>query len=267
MSRERDFDSTDRRSVLKATAGLATAGLSGLASAREDGKPELERIVDAAHRILERTGDQERYMEFLDNRASTGWVSRSYTIEKESADDGPSTRKIDRTDLDITIGIVNDCWSNPSKYYVELSWHYDGGVCELPDDYTGLMWNRNWWDLYYPDSYDNSFVTSDYVTYQDGTFEGDGPGFAVEDVWAESESSNWSGVYITPIGDYSQTQRRVFGRYSHTWYDVTVQSVSVGFSASGPSFSVEVSDETKEWVTDSEKDGSTPLYVYQSDAC
>lgn len=267
MSEKHGFDSTNRRSVIKATAGLAaTTGFSGLANAREGDGGELERIVDAAHRILERTGDQQRYMDFLRNRAPTNWASRSYTIEK-SSDDDPSTERIFKSELDITIGIVNDCWSNPSKYYADLSWSYDASWCERPFDYTGLIWDRNWWDLYYPDSYDNSFATSDYVSYKDGTFGGDGPAFEVDDIYADDETNSWSGVYITPIGDYSQTQRRVYGRYTHTWDRVTVESVSVGFSATGPSLSVELSDETKKWQTDSEQDGSTPLYVHQSDAC
>lgn len=262
-----DCNSTNRRTVLKATAGLAAmSSVAGVANATRETKTRLERTVDEAHRILEKTGDREKYIDYMAKRTNTTWVNRTYSVPHGSSeDDGPSTEKISRSDLDISIMLSVDCWGDASQYYADLSWSYDSSWTEPPYDYAGLIWDTNWWDLYYDDSYSDSFPTSDYVSYKDGTFTGDGPAFEVDD-YLGYDSYCWGGAYITPIGDYSSTQRRVYGRYSHTWDRVEVQSVSIGFSASGPSLSVSLSDETKEWQTDSEQDGDTPLYVHQNDA-
>lgn len=264
MSEDTNNDLTNRRNVLKATAGLAAmSSVAGVANAERKTKTRLERTVDEAHRILEKTGDRQRYIDFMTKRANTAWVNKTYRVPQPS--DDPSTDKISRSDLDVTMLLSVDCYGDPSQYYADISWGYDSIWTADPYDYAGLIWDANWWDLYYDDSYSQSFPTSDYVTYKDGTFTGDGPAFEVDD-FAGYDSYCWGGAYITPIGDYSSTQRRVYGRYSHTWNSVTVESVSIGFSASGPSLAVTLSDETKEWQTDSEQDGDTPLYVHQNDA-
>lgn len=258
------IDPASRRNVLRATAGLATlSGVTGLGGARPDSRDRLEQVVDEAHRILERTGDREKYFQHFARHTNATWVTRTYTVDK--GDDGPSTEKIDRSDLDISMLMSVDCYGDPDKYYVDLSWSYDSIYTENPEDFAALIWDHNWWDLYYPDSYSESFSTSDYVTYKEGTFAGDGPAFAVDD-WNGYDDYLWCGAYITPLGDYSSTQRRVYGRYTHTWSSVEVESVSVGMSTTGPSLSVSLSDNTKKWQTDTEQDGDTPLYLHQNDA-
>lgn len=260
MSRENGDNSTNRRKVLKVTAGLATMpGITGLGGAVTETRTRLERIVDEAHRILEQTDDREKYLNFLDKRANADWIRRTYSIQK---DDGVSGEKIDRGELDISMAITGGCGDD--MYYVDLAWNYDSAYTESPDDVAALIWDHNWWDLYYPDSYNDSFRAGDNVSYREGTFSGQGPGFNVED-WAVLDSQIYCGAFITPLGDYSSTQRRVYARYTHTWNQVDIQSVGVGISAAGPALTVTLSDNTKKWQTDSEQDGDTPLYVHQND--
>lgn len=263
MSRDNGNSSTNRRNVLKATAGLVTVpGVTGIGGAVTDTRTRLERVVDEGHRILEQTGDRQKYLDHFDKRTNANWIKRTYTIRK---DDDASTEEIDRSDLDISMLMSVDCYGDPDQYYVDLAWNYDYWYTENPADFTGLIWDHNWWDLYYPDSYGESLSTSDYVNYEEGTFAGQGPVFGVDDLNGNG-SSLWCGAYITPIGDYSSTQRRVYGRYTHTWDRVEVESVSVGMSRSGPSLSVTLSDNTKKWQTDTEQDGDSPLYLQQNDA-
>lgn len=259
MSRENGDSSTSRRNVLKATTGLVTMpGVAGISGAVTDTRTRLERIVDEAHRILEVTGDREKYLDYLAEQANASWIARSYTVQKDDA----SSEKIDMGDLDISLAITGGCGDD--LYYVDLAWNYDSFTIERPVDVAALVWDHNWWDLYYPDSYNDSFVTSDHVSYREGTFSGQGPGFNV-DAWNANNSQLYCGAYITPIGDYSSTQRRVYARYTHTWDQVEITSVGVSMSASGASLSVTLSNNTKKWQTDSEQDGDTPLYVHQND--
>lgn len=235
------------------------SGIAGIGSAVTDARTRLERVVDEAHRILEQTGDREKYLNYLDERTNASWITQTFTIQE---DDGVSGEEIDRGDLDISIVITGGCGDD--MYYVDMAWSYDSVLTENPDDVAALIWDHNWWDLYYPDSYNDSFVTSDHVGYREGTFSGQGPGFNVDD-GSGYDSHLYCGAYITPIGDYSSTQRRVYGRYTHTWDQVEIESVGVGMSISGPSLSVTLSDNNKKWQTDSEQDGDTPLYVHQND--
>lgn len=235
------------------------SGIAGIGSAVTDARTRLERVVDEAHRILEQTGDREKYLNYLDERTNASWITQTFTIQE---DDGVSGEEIDRGDLDISIVMTGGCGDD--MYYVDMAWSYDSALTESPDDVAALIWDHNWWDLYYPDSYNDSFVTSDHVGYREGTFSGQGPGFNVDD-GSGYDSHLYCGAYITPIGDYSSTQRRVYGRYTHTWDQVEIESVGVGMSISGPSLSVTLSDNNKKWQTDSEQDGDTPLYVHQND--
>lgn len=261
MSHESRNGSSNRRNVLKATAGLVTMpGIAGLGGAVTDTRTYLERVVDEAHRILEQTGDRQKYLDYFDRRTNASWVTRSYTIRK---DDEVSGEKIDRGDLDISMVMTGGC--SGDLYYVDLAWSYDSIWTERPDDVAALIWDHNWWDLYYPDSYSDSFVTSNHVGYRDATFAGQGPGFNVDDLNGY-DSHLYCGAYITPIGDYSSTQRRVYGRYTHTWDQVEIDSVGVGMSTSGPSLKVTLTNNTKKWQNDTEQDGDTPLYVHQNDS-
>lgn len=261
-------DRFDRRSYLKAAGALSFAGIPSVAQAKS--KSDFRRTIEHSLRVKEATNSIDKWHAFLRQRGiDVRSMTRRYQMPaKNSGEIGTQHWYPDELDITITIS-ASGCTGD--EYYVDLTWSYindtsDGHVGgELPVDIAGLYWDPNWWDLTSNDT-SQSLTSSDYVWYRDGSFDGDGPAFNVDDlsIYAHDETDIWyCGAYLIPLGDYTASERRVYAEYSHTWNDVSIDSVSVSYPAG---LSVSVSNETYEWTTDTEKDGSTLLYVHQNDA-
>jgi len=219
MSKKKD--ETTRRSYLKTAGALGVAGLAPTV-ARAQTKPtdEFERTIEQSLRVKEKTGSVQKWQNFLRNRNfSVDSVSHRYSLPaKSSGSDGISTQHWYRDELDITITITGQ-YQCPDEYYVDLSWSYINDTSdnhvggELPTDIAGLYWDPNWWDLTAKDL-SQSTATSSYVSYRDGSFDGNGPAFNVDDlsIYADDETAlYYCGAYLVPLGDYSKDQRRVYG--------------------------------------------------------
>jgi hypothetical protein len=268
MSRRPGADGIGRRTYLRTAAtGLAgTAGFASTAAGKRDGK----EIVEQSLRVKDATNSIDRWHEYLRDRGF-GVASDSHRFAIDV--DGPSTDHYkDQKFLDITITLSIDC-SYDGTYYTDLSWTYEEDGAWLHDaagappvDIAGIGYHIDWWDL---ESYTISETTSmsEYVSYRDGTADGTGPGFEMDDdamsYYGDDDDIHWCGLYIEPIGDYDSDERRLQGGYTHTWKEVTIDSVSVSYPGG---VSVSVSDETKSWDTDTEQDGDTLLRLRQSDA-
>lgn len=261
--------SIGRRSFLRAaSAGFAaTVAVPATISA----EPDMEEIIEQSLRFREKVGSVEKWHEYLQNRGfGVTSDSRTFEVPVPASSEDVSTERYDTDELDITMSLTGQCTVEGTRYYADLSWSYASGWFTgsgaPPVDVAGLGYNTDWWELY---SYTISETTStsEYVSYRDGTMSsGAGLGFDVGDssisTNGDEDDLHHCGVYLMPIGDYSENERRIQGAYSHTWSEVTIDSVSVGYPLG---ISVSVSDETNEWKTDTEDDGDTLLRVNQGD--
>lgn len=259
----------NRRSYLKSLSAIGGAGmLSSPVLARQE--PGFKRIIEQSLQVKESTNSIEKWHSFLENHGiDVQSRAQRYNLPGKSGGD-VGTQHWYPEELDVTITIsAPGCTGD--EYYADLSWSYINDTSdshvggEYPYDIAGLYWNSDWWDLTSTDT-NQSLTASSNVWYRDGTFSGDGPAFNVDDpaIYAADETDIWyCGAYLVPLGNYTASERRVYGEYTHTWSNVSITGVSVSYP---PGLSVSLSNETYKWNTDTEDDGSTLLYVHQNDA-
>lgn len=253
-----------RRSVLKTTGlglGSIVGGSGGVSAANDEGR--RDELLEKSHKILMNTGSVEKQHKFLRNKGfSTKMDQQSYAVPRS---DGVSTQSFDRDDLDITMSLFKDCRGD-GNYTAELTWDYKYNWDDIgsdPWDVAGIGWEEGYWDYESYDLAESTYTGGDItVQYRDGT-SGSGPGFNVADVDSTDGDRGYCGVNLVPLGDYSIEERILQGAYSHTWESVTIDSVSVAYPYG---VSVSVTDESYEWKTDTEIDGTTLLRLNQADA-
>lgn len=268
MNGDSTNDGIDRRRFLKTSGATAVTGLGFTSMARARG-PSSREVVEQSLRLKEATNDIDKWKEYLRNQGFSV-ASDSHTYEIPKSTDGVSTQEVNTDELHIDISLSYDC---EDVYYADLSWQYVDDtddwhtpIGDVPYDGAGIGFDSDWWDLH---SYtiSDTTETSQYVSYRDGTADGTGPAFNVDDD-QKYHDDNWDsveycGLYLDPIGDYSYDERRLQGGYGHTWENISVESISVGFPWA---ISVTVTDETYRWETDTEEDEDTLLRLAQSDA-
>lgn len=260
----------DRRAFLK-TTGIGFA-VVGTFAATASAKPASREDIEQSLRVKEETGSIEKWHQFLRNRGSdVTSETATYEMPVEANSSGDvSTQDWTKAELDITLTIGGYCTTDGPEYYADLSWSYDDaadsgnyGYGRLPLDIAGISYDYDWWDL---TSYSVSEATStsSYVTTREESFTGTGPAFEVNDYDISYDGAeqdlHYGGVYLEPIGDYSPSERRLQGGYTHTWNSITIDSVSVSFPAG---VGVSVSDATYKWNTKTEQDQDTLLRVSQ----
>lgn len=262
-------DRFSRRSFLKTASALGVAGMVP-SVARAESKSDFRRTIEQSLRVKEATNSIEKWHAFLRHRGiDVQSTTRRYQLPMEDEGEvGVQHWYPDELDISITISAPG-CTGD--EYYVDLTWSYinntgDNHVGgEIPLDIAGLYWDPNWWDLTSKDT-SQSFTSSNYVSYRDGSFDGDGPAFNVDDlsIYGHDETDTWyCGAYLVPLGDFTTSERRVYGEYCHTWSNVEITNVSVSYPAG---VSVSVDNVNHRWYTDTEKGGSPLLYVHQNDA-
>ena len=276
----------NRRKVLATGVSIAcglSIGTNGVVSRAESdiNKKKFKKTIQSSLVYREATQSRKKWEDYLEKH-DISIHSNSYSFNKQNSGDG-SGGKFTRTqelsgqsDLDITMGLAEDKNKN---YYADLEWSYDaaewgGDSGEKPRDGVGILYDKNWWNLLYDSISKTTETTSkqQYVEYEDGSYDGNGPGFTVDDFDMERDNDMqggpyYAGVYLEPIGDYSEEQRQVYGEYLHNWNESTsVTSMSVSYPSGGISLSYEEEENVKEWKTDTEKDGDTLLKVKQEEA-
>lgn len=257
-----------RREFLKsASAGLSVIpATTALASGKT--KSDFRRIIDQSHRVREKTNSMDRWFQFLRNHNIVGHAKNAtYTIPAGESTDGVSSEQIEETDLNIWISLWYNC--DTDEYYAEMNWSYDNTTSswgEDPIDGAAIGYDQTWWDLA-SYSISEATTTSNYVSVDEDSFDGTGPGFYVDDLslWVNEDwdITHYCGVYLNDVGTATEDERRIQGGYAHTWDRISVSSVSGSWPAG---ISVTVSNETYKWETKTEQDQDTLLRVSQADA-
>ena len=236
-----DISRHGRRKALQilGSGALATTGVSGVVAGKSNEKG-FKTIIKESHQYRERVDDDDKWVEYLNDRGVEGSY-QSYRIRVPEQDDGTGvgTNEYLQSEVELQMGIFADPYS--SAYYVEQWWSYDDSwetaKGEYPLDQVGLAYDRNWWD-WESDDVSELTETSTYVepNVTAGTFDGTGPGYDVKDraAWKNGDAGNrhYAGIHLLPTGSDDNT-RRVYGAYVHNYtgypedFDVTV-SLNVG---------------------------------------
>ena len=275
----RKTDGLNRRTVLKmSSVSLAGIGVS-TSGALAAGEDEFKRKIEESQRVKQSTQDVYRWLDYLETKGIYGdTVHRRYTIRKDNVDDSSSgaESKYARTtgyqyqeaDLDIYISLVHDC--DREDYYAELAWTYedngDFSVGQDPLDGAGMHYKDNWWKLRDNNIYDTTSTSTDVAPEENWGFDFEGPGYSMDDYGARNDMEDrqyYAGVYIVPRDeDVDAEDRAIQGRYTHTWEEVEIESVSVSYPAG---LSVSLSNNEKKWRTKDNGDGDL-LRITQADA-
>lgn len=270
-------NSTRRKTLALIGTGLTgVAGLSGISSAQRgmgNGRSR-EEIIEQSYKILERTGEREKRVKFLENHGlETSYQEVTFDIEHQS--DGVGTQEIQRANIELGISISKGWFFD--RYTVGVDWRYTdlyeedsrGNIVEKwgmenPYDILAITWDEDWWNYDSLDP-DETLHTSEHVSYRDGTFTG-GPAFNIDDdaddgaELNEPSDYNHASVDLVPIGDYEPDERKVSATYFHNYRRVSIESVSVSWD----SVSVSVSNNTYQNIFDQDESGDF-LRVFQSD--
>ena len=246
MSRE-----PNRRTFLQ-TAGIALAGVPTAAAARGD---DQHRVIEQARRVRRRTGSVERFREYLRARGfGVAGVDRTYTVRKGDV----STQKLDEADLSISISLADACYGG-GQYWADLYWDWadsdwdDGG--EAPADIAGFHWDSQDWYVA-----DDDYYTDGAVSYRKSGPEG--VAFDFDDSAGDGgDNHSCTCMVRTKDDSIDPYARQVFADYIHTYSNVTISGV--GISTSG--LTVNLSDESEKWHTDTDQSGSR-LVISQGDA-
>ena len=255
--------STDRRSFLR-TVGVGAAGLTAFSGVTRAEEPTRDEIMEQSYHILEKTGDSEKRRKYLRNHGF-GTATDRHQFSFPQKGPGKQTN-LETDDLDIEINLFVD---RDGVYTADLTWYYEWGSWgdsgDPPVDIAGVGWDSDWWDYEDYNLEESTHNSGDGVSYRDGT-SGSGPAFDVDDYNLfryGDDGPHYFSVDIVPKGDYESDERRIQGAYSHTWESVDINGVSVGYPSG---VSVTVGNSSKEWTTDTEKDGSTLLRLQQRQA-
>lgn len=267
-------DGLNRRTVLK-MSGVSLAGIgvstSGTLAAGED---EFKRKIEESQRVKQSTQDVYRWLDYLETKGIYGdTVQRRYTIRENNGNNSLSGAEskyagttnesqdpYEEEDLVINISLVYDC--DRGDYYAELTWSYDGESFDYgqdPLDAVGMFYKENWWKLRYDNIYDTTSTSTDVAPEEDWGFDFEGPGYSMNDYSAQLDDDNmesrqyYAGVYIVPRDeDVDPEDREINGRYAHTWDNVDIESVSVGYPSG---LAVKLSNNDKKWKTKDDDDG------------
>lgn len=259
----------NRREVLKNT-GLSVAGIAGIPTVSRATGRDRQKLIDQAFHILQKTGSIEKQHKFLRNHGfATSYNRQVYKMPVGSRSSEMGTLAYDVADLEIAISIFKDCLSS-GVYTVEQEWTYhindrteEYGA--IPVDITGIGWREGHWNFNSKDISETTYSTN-YVSYRDGS-QSEGPGIAFnmddEQSFEDYNADKWHrfGVYLKPAGDHDPRDRIVTGSYTHTWASVGINGISIDYGG----VSVDVSNDTNSWRTDTTRDG-VMLRVNQSEA-
>lgn len=249
----------------------ATALSSPLVGSAAGRAGDARSIYERANEIRTKAG-QRAWKLFLQ---SQGIQVASVSTAFNKTEDGVSIQHYDNVD-----GSPSDCdiclnfsllWNSFDYHYaIDCSWTYDPegffNAAEDPYDVLGLYYNAQHWDYDSNNLYDTSYTSNKgVVEVSDDTVE-NGLAFVIEDSISDEDEYYWAGVKIQPTGDYSSSERYVYGEYTHA---SEADEVNVTPSLSYPgglSLNYNTSEHVKKESTTTEGDGETLMKLSQSDA-
>ncbi|MFQ3319001.1 MAG: hypothetical protein ACI80F_001061 [Natronomonas sp.] len=250
----------NRRKVIKTAAVIGSASIAGtsIASGSTAG---FRSTIEHSQVIKQSTGSIEAWLDYLEKHDVYGETKNQIY----SPDKGITTKKVEKSELDINITLLEDC--DTDEYYAELSWEYENNPWgEPPQDGVGLAYDSDWWKLAYDNIYDTTSTSTYVEPKEEWGYDFEGPGYAVEDQYAagdSTESYHYAGVYLVEREDsVDPSDREIQGNYVHTWDEIDITGGSVGFPAG---ISLSVSENDKKWDTKTEQDGDL-LRISQAEA-
>lgn len=248
-------------------AGVSSVAGTSMAQSQGDRDKSFEAIIEASLEIQQRRGLEAR-KKFLKRHGVSHTHKRLQTALPDAASnsDGVSTQShFDcvepencnyNPDLELAIAINYDMYNGrhsvdlSSRYRYRYYWTDSGGYPVFdgpanPNDGLGLTWEKDHWVLNSPDYPADSTYTSDETEWDNGSCDGDGAGFIVDDEQVcydtgrtdqdddgqgSYEWSRWAygGAYVDK-GSNWQDGDEIQGIYSYTWNDTGV-GISVGVS-------------------------------------
>lgn len=259
MERNNASNGASRRRFLSKVGAATVVGVPTAAAQSGTAKSlSYQEKLDKSHKILQATNSVEKQHKFLRNRG-VGITSESTEMGLNSGD-GVSVQEVSSEDLSLTFSLYTECDGREvTGFTAELTWEYNNQYYEAsgypPNDYVGIAWDDGSW--YYANNNVNEdlYSNSPYVNYYSGS-SGGGPVWEVDDVetiyegW-ENDKLFYTGVDMSWEGS-EPDDRTIAASYSHTWSDVTVKNVSVGFPAG---VSVAVGSEDKRYTKDTSDSG------------
>lgn len=258
----------NRRTALKATAAIA--GISGIPNVvgAVDSSPDFKDIVRNSYRQLDNGATIEDRDEYLrDHGFNVHSNKKVVTIdryigdssEEEVGPDSIGTESFTKDEIQFSSSIIRE---NSGHYHAGFEWKYewDDGTGFVPKDRVGLGFESQWWDWGFDNIYSTT-ETSDNVSVDEGNF-GAGAAFTVKDENGDPGDYEWAGVYVEPVGDYGESERRIQPSYVHLWNHVQITGISVGWPAG---ISVDVTTTESKWKAITDQDGDF-LQVSQEDA-
>ncbi len=255
-----------RRNVLKSFGAAVIGG--GLVSSQRvsalDSNRREERMR-AIHKqsldILETTHSPQKQREFLRDHGIKSTSSKHvYSIPLHGESDDVESKSSPTRDLDVTIQLIK-----VTDYYaVQLSFEFEWDLHDSgshPWDIACIGWRHNHWDYQTDNIYDDTFSQgTTTLGYRKGTLA-QGPDFNVDDAnFSGGDNYQYCIAYLTPASDAAPEDREVFGSYTHTYNNVTIDGVGVGPKG----INVTIKETTGKWTTKKERDG-TILVARHSD--
>lgn len=261
--KENNNDATSRRKLLKSAAvGLAaTAGISGSTMAKTQ-TSDRQRF-EAALRVLERTGDTEKFREMLVSQG--GYIATRDITERKPWDspssDEVTTEKLDQGDCTVSMTMVkyDYCSGDP---WVTFNWEhtvgynwYDNDAGEIPVDVASLGWEHSDFELVWDSWYSGNgsykrkatteYVTFDYEDYLCQEIE-DETGGDCTPMGETFTQKDYCACQLQADAETDASKRKVIGTYQHTWNQTEVDSVSIDSSGG---MSVTLKNNDYKWNT------------------
>ncbi len=255
-----------RRSILKNTAIGATA-LSALPVVQAKEQPTSRDIFEQALRVQEKTGDRTKYRKFLENR---GWsvASKDMTLEipvsTSNEQDGVSTQKLDKADLEIGLSLTENCNEN---FYGKVTWNWGDNdyddIGDDPKDNIGMSWKEDSWYVPADGAYGGKYIAnvSDYDYSANGISMRYSDGNDLE-VFGAGGAERWIAADLRKPSDaYDPGARQLWAVYNHCWAGGSIKSVSISFGAISATFDTSA----KQWDKGTDQNGDK-LILSEADA-
>ena len=138
-----------RRKALKIVgSGLGVAGI-GTVGAAASPERDLEEIYEEARRIRQKTGSQERFVEYLQTHcvgvstSKSHFKKRNRSAESQSGD--VSTEKVENADMTENLTVGGDYTHTIADYKVEIKDGY--GTGEYNNDAVTISWKHADYDM------------------------------------------------------------------------------------------------------------------------
>jgi len=276
---------TSRRGFLGTVGAIgATVGLPAVVGKQDE--LTFEEKIERANRVRQEHNSRDAWKEYLLDRGVTG-SSDQYTLGGD--DGPSIQRYHDESEIDVEINLTFDVElrENQRKYYGELNWQFHWGGKEVekwcpdnqcrakaksrgepPRDIVGIGFSKDHWDTQVRNiySYTNAsnhvevekesvtgrgenggvaFAMHDQAANEGGGYEDDGQKFYT----IPPSETFFCGIFLEPVGEYTESQRWIQGDYHHIWGGLGIDSVSIG---AGISTSLEFSTEEMKIATNND---------------